>query len=70
MGTAVSISFKHAPFRAQGGQSAIEYLILVTLLIGLTGYGWLGEGGGLLGWLLDALAGFHRRFAAALAMPL
>lgn len=56
--------------RTQRGQSAVEYLVVVTLVIGLAGVGWLGEGGGLLGWLLDALRGFHYRFAASLALPL
>lgn len=57
-------------FPRQRGQSAVEYLVVATLLIGVTGGGWFGEGGGLLGWLLDALRGFHHRFAGALALPL
>ncbi len=60
----------NAVARYQRGQSAIEYLVVVTLVLGLAGSGWLGEGGGLLGWLLDALRGFHHRFAASLALPL
>jgi len=55
---------------SQRGQSAAEYLIVATLLIGLAGGGWFGEDGGLLGWLLDALRGFHHRFAGSLALPL
>jgi hypothetical protein len=52
------------------GQAAMECLIVTVLLVGLTGAGMFGEGGGLLGWLLEALRGFHGRFAATLALPL
>lgn len=54
----------------QNGQSAVEYLLAVTLLIGLAGAGWFGEGRSLLDGLLEALQGFHHRFAASLALPL
>lgn len=54
----------------QRGQSAVEYLVVAMLLAGVAGAGWFGEGGGLLAWLLDALRGFHRRFAVSLALPL
>ncbi|MEK7945685.1 hypothetical protein WKR98_13085 [Pigmentiphaga sp. YJ18] len=56
--------------RRQRGQSAAEYLVVAMLLAGVAGAGWFGEGGGLLAWLLDALRGFHQRFAGSLALPL
>ncbi|MDH2239032.1 hypothetical protein N5K27_22240 [Pigmentiphaga sp. GD03639] len=52
------------------GQSAAEYLVVAMLLAGVAGAGWFGEGGGLLAWLLEALRGFHLRFAGSLALPL
>jgi len=52
------------------GQAAMECLIVTVLLVGVAGAGMFGEGGGLLGWLLDALRGLHQRFAAVLALPL
>ncbi|WP_299455043.1 hypothetical protein [uncultured Pigmentiphaga sp.] len=66
----MSVPRSFGALRRQAGQSAVEYIVLAAAVIALAGLGFLGEGGGLLGWLLDALAGFHRRFAASVAMPL
>ncbi|VCU71577.1 hypothetical protein PIGHUM_03662 [Pigmentiphaga humi] len=52
----------------QRGQSAVEYLVVVVLMLGIGG--WMGGGGGLLETVLQALRGFHFRFAAVLALPL
>src|SRR5690606_23089069 len=47
----------------QCGQSAVEYLLVVSVLLsGLWGAGLFGDQGGLLALLLDALRGFHHRF--------
>ncbi len=56
--------------RGQRGQSMAEYLVVAMLLVGVAGGGLFGEGGGVLAWLLDALRGFHLRFAGSLALPL
>ena len=55
----------------QSGQAMTEYLIVVgALMAGGIGYGLFGEGGGVLGLLIDALRGFHHRFSMALSLPL
>ncbi|GAA4336422.1 hypothetical protein GCM10023144_30710 [Pigmentiphaga soli] len=54
----------------QRGQAMIEYLVLVAALVaGLAAVGLYGDDGGLAGRLVEALRGFHLRFAAALAWP-
>ncbi|GGX32904.1 hypothetical protein GCM10007242_44910 [Pigmentiphaga litoralis] len=53
------------------GQSAVEYLVIVSVLLGgVWGAGLFGEQGGLLALLLDALRGFHHRFTTTLSLPL
>ena len=53
------------------GQSAVEYLVFVSVLLGgIWGAGLFGEQGGLLALLLDALRGFHHRFTITLSLPL
>ena len=53
------------------GQSAVEYLVIVSVLLGgIWGAGLFGEQGGLLALLLDALRGFHHRFTTTLSLPL
>jgi len=55
----------------QRGQSAVEYLLIVSVLLtGLWGAGLFGDQGGLLALLLDALRGFHHRFTTTLSLPL
>jgi hypothetical protein len=53
------------------GQSAVEYLVVVSVLLGgIWGAGLFGEQVGLLALLLDALRGFHHRFTTTLSLPL
>lgn len=55
----------------QRGQSAVEYLLIVSVLLsGLWGAGLFGDQGGLLALLLDALRSFHHRFTTTLSLPL
>ncbi|NYE26429.1 hypothetical protein [Pigmentiphaga litoralis] len=68
------LTFRHAdrgrPSHARG-QSAVEYLVIVSVLLGgIWGAGLFGEQGGLLALLLDALRGFHHRFTTTLSLPL
>jgi len=68
------LTFRHAdrgrPSYARG-QSAVEYLVIVSVLLGgIWGAGLFGEQGGLLALLLDALRGFHHRFTTTLSLPL
>ena len=59
------------PHLMQRGQSAVEYLLIVSVLLtGLWGAGLFGDQGGLLALLLDALRGFHHRFTTTLSLPL
>ncbi len=54
----------------QHGQAAVETLIVTLVLIaGFWGVGWLQGEHGAVARLVDALLGWHQRFAAALAVP-
>lgn len=54
----------------QRGQAAVEVLLLTMVLIaGFWGVGWMQGDSGVLAMLLDALRGWHQRFAATLALP-